>query len=140
MLSDRKSMSLGRAFCFMAFSCVFFILLPNHFAFGQVDEGSITGTVTDTTGALIPSAQVTLVNTDQGITMQTRTSATGGYTFSPVRIGHYTITVTGKGFETTTQTNLTVQVAQVLQVNVTMKRRRGHRNRRSDLRAPIAAN
>ncbi len=121
MLSDRKSMSLGRAFCFMAFSCVFFILLPNHFAFGQVDEGSITGTVTDTTGALIPSAQVTLVNTDQGITMQTRTSATGGYTFSPVRIGHYTIKVTGKGFETTTQTNLTVQVAQVLQVNVTMK-------------------
>ena len=121
MLSDRKSMSLGRAFCYMAFSCVFFILLPNHFAFGQVDEGSITGTVTDTTGALIPGAQVTLVNTDQGITMQTRTSATGGYTFSPVRIGHYTIKVTGKGFETTTQTNLTVQVAQVLQVNVTMK-------------------
>lgn len=120
MLHDRKSMSLGRA-CYMALVCVFFILLPNHSAFGQVDEGSITGTVTDTTGALIPGAQVTLVNTDQGITLQTRTNGAGGYTFSPVRIGHYTITVASKGFETTTQTNLTVQVAQVLQVNVTMK-------------------
>jgi hypothetical protein len=97
------------------------ILLPNQFAFGQVDEGSITGTVTDSTGAVVPDAQVTLLNTDQGITVQTRSGATGGYTFSPVRIGHYTITVTARGFAKTTQTNLTVQIAQALLVNVSLK-------------------
>ncbi|MBW8869172.1 MAG: carboxypeptidase regulatory-like domain-containing protein, partial [Acidobacteriales bacterium] len=43
------------------------------------------------------------------------------YTFSPVRLGHYTITVTAPGFAKTTQKNLTVQVAQTLQVNVSLK-------------------
>ncbi|HEV2135974.1 MAG TPA: carboxypeptidase regulatory-like domain-containing protein [Terracidiphilus sp.] len=105
----------------MALSCVFFILLPSHFAFGQVDEGSITGTVTDTTGAVVPGAQVTLLNTDQGITVQTTTGPAGSFTFSPVRIGHYQITVTAKGFATTTQSNLTVNVAQTLSVPITVK-------------------
>ena len=121
MVSDRKWMSLRRAMVGFALMCVSFLLLPNQFAFGQVDEGSITGTVTDTTGAVVPDAQVTLLNTDQGITVQTTTGQTGSYTFSPVRIGHYTISVTAKGFARTTQTNLTVNVAQTLAVPVTLK-------------------
>ncbi len=121
MLRDSSAMTLRRALCGVAFSCVFLILLPNQFAYGQVDESSITGTVTDTTGAVVPDAQVTLLNTDQGISVQSRTNSTGGYTFSPVRIGHYTVTVVAKGFATTTQTNLTVLVATPLTVNVTLK-------------------
>ena len=121
MVCDRKSMSLGRALFGVALSCVFFFLLSNQFAFGQVDEGSITGTVTDSSGAVVPGAQVTLLNTDQGITVQTTTGSTGSYTFSPVRIGHYQIKVTAKGFATTTQSNLTVNVAQTLAVPITLK-------------------
>ncbi|HEV2324221.1 MAG TPA: carboxypeptidase regulatory-like domain-containing protein [Terracidiphilus sp.] len=121
MLCDRKAISLGRALLGVALSCAFFILLPSQFAFGQVDEGSITGTVTDTTGAVVPNAQVLLQNTDQGITVKTTTGSTGSYTFSPVRIGHYTITVNAKGFAKTTHSNLTVNVAQTLQVNVALK-------------------
>ena len=75
----------------------------------------------DTTGAVVPDAQVTLVNTDQGITLETKSSSSGGYTFSPVRIGNYTITVTAKGFTKTTQKNIHVNVAQVVQVNVSLK-------------------
>src|SRR6185437_14305232 len=121
MVGDCIAMSVRRALFSIALLCAFFILLPSQFAFGQVDEGSITGTITDSTGALVPGAEVTLLNTDQGITLQTHTGASGGYTFSPVRIGHYTIKVIAKGFATTTQTNLTVQVAQALEVNVTLK-------------------
>jgi len=99
--------------------CVIFFQPP--MVHGQVDEGSITGTVTDTSGAVVPNAQVTLLNTDQGITLETRTNNNGGYTFSPVRIGHYTVTVTAQGFAKTTQKNLTVSVAQVLGVNVQLK-------------------
>ena len=121
MLRDRKSISPRKALFGIALSCVFVLLLPNQFAFGQVDEGTITGTVTDTTGAVVPDAQVTLLNTDQGITVQTKTNSTGGYTFSPVRIGHYTITVTAHGFAKTTQTNLTLNVAQTLQANISLK-------------------
>ncbi|MDE3200304.1 MAG: TonB-dependent receptor [Acidobacteriota bacterium] len=97
------------------------LLLTGTCSYAQVDEGAITGTVTDTTGAVIPNADVTLLNTDQGITLQTKTSGTGLYTFSPVRIGHYQITVKAQGFATTTQKNLTVNVAQVLQVPVSLK-------------------
>ena len=103
----------------LAFLC--FLLAPSRYAFGQVDEGAINGTVLDATGAVIPNARVTLVNTDQGITLETTSSATGEYTFDPVRIGHYSLTATAKGFAKTTQHNLTVAVAQHLQVNIQLK-------------------
>lgn len=88
---------------------------------GQVDQGSITGTVLDPTGAVIPNAEVTLLNTDQGISLETKSGGGGEYTFSPVRIGHYKITVVAPGFSTTTQENLTVAVGQNLQVNVSLQ-------------------
>ena len=107
---------------YLTLTCFLFLLMTqSRCAFGQVDEGAITGTVQDTTGAVVPNAQVTLVNTDQGITLETKTNAGGGYTFSPVRAGHYQMTVTAQGFATTTQKNLTLQVAQVAQVNVQLK-------------------
>ncbi len=97
------------------------LLVQSRPALSQVDEGAITGTVQDSSGAVVPNADVTLVNKDQGTTLQTKTSSSGGYTFSPVRIGHYTLTVTSAGFARTTQTNITVNVAQVIQVNVSLK-------------------
>jgi hypothetical protein len=118
---DRKTFKWMRQFGCLILACACFLSLPSRYAFGQVDEGSISGTVQDTTGAVVPSAKVVLLNTDQGITRQITTNATGEYVFSPVRIGHYTITVTATGFAKTTQTNLTVQVAQALQVNVVLK-------------------
>ena len=59
---------------------------------------------------------MTLLNTDQGITLEATTGSGGEYTFSPVRIGHYTLTASAPGFSTTTQENLTVTVGQHLQV------------------------
>ena len=118
---DRKAGSWFRLLGTITLTCFCFLLLQSRYAFGQVDEGTITGTVQDATGAVVANAQVTLLNTDQGITLQARTNDSGGYTFSPVRIGHYSLTVTAKGFAKTTQQNLTVNVAQTLLVNVQLK-------------------
>ena len=98
--------------------CLCFSLFSTEYAAAQVDEGSITGTVADSTGAVVPDAQVTLLNTDVGLSLQTTTNAGGIYTFSPIRIGHYSVTVSAKGFSKTTQQNITVNVAQRLQVNI----------------------
>jgi hypothetical protein len=106
---------------YVAVACLCFVFALAQHASAQVDEGSITGTVTDSSGAVVPNAQVTLLNTDQGITVQTRTGPSGSYTFSPVRIGHYNVTVTAQGFAKTTQTNLTLNVAETLQVNIQLK-------------------
>ncbi len=103
----------------LAFLCM--LLIPAQRLIAQVDEGSIVGTVVDPTGAVVPNAKVTLLNTDQGISLETTSSGSGQYSFSPVRIGNYTVTVTAPGFATTTQQKLNVAVGQVLQVNVQLK-------------------
>ena len=103
----------------LAIVCVLF--LQSNPIYGQVDEGAITGTVQDSSGAVVPNADITLLNIDQGISLQTKSNASGTYTFSPVRIGHYTLTVSAQGFAKTTQKNITVSVAQVVQVNVSLK-------------------
>ena len=118
---DRNAVSWARAFgCFaLAFLCL--LLVPSRYAFGQVDEGAISGTVQDSTGAVVPNARVILVNTDQAITSETKTSNSGEYFFSPVRIGNYTVSATARGFAKTTQENLVVAVGEHLLVNVQLK-------------------
>lgn len=121
MVRERKTSKCLRVCAYIAVTCLCFFMLQSRSAVAQVDEGAISGTVQDTSGAVVPNADVTLLNTDQGLTLQTKSSSSGFYTFSPVRIGHYTITVTAQGFAKTTQSNLTVSVAQNLLVNVQLK-------------------
>src|ERR1035437_5858865 len=71
---DRKTLRCLRAFSYLILICVCFLLCQSRNAFGQVDEGAITGTVQDTTGAVVPDAEVTLLNTDVGLTLQTKWS------------------------------------------------------------------
>ncbi|MBB6145346.1 hypothetical protein HNQ77_003304 [Silvibacterium bohemicum] len=121
---NAKTMKAGyllRSLGYAALCCILVFLAQNRYAFAQVDEGSIAGIVQDPTGAVIPGAHVTLLNTDQGLSLETTANANGEYTFSPVRIGHYMITVTSPGFSTTTQKNLQVNVSQNLQVNIQLK-------------------
>ena len=107
MAIDRNVFPWFRRVVYLAFACLFLLAQPQHL-FGQVDAGAIDGVVQDSSGAAVPNAHVTLLNTDQGITLETTTGSAGEYVFSPVRIGHYTLTATAPGFSTTTQQNLTV--------------------------------
>jgi hypothetical protein len=121
MATDRNTLKWLKRSGYIALACFCLLLLSTNYATAQVDEGSITGVVQDATGAVVPDAQVNLLNTDQGIKLDVKSNNAGQYTFSPVRIGHYTVTVSAPGFSTTTQTNLTVNVGQSLQVNVQLK-------------------
>ena len=118
---DRKVLGYFHKFACLTLACVCLFLVQSQRAIGQVDEGSITGTVQDSSGAVVAGAHVTLVNKDVGLSLETTSGASGSYSFSPVRIGHYTIEVTAPGFSKTTQENLQVAVAQNLQVNVQLK-------------------
>ena len=84
-------------------------------------QGAITGTVTDSTGALVPKATVVARNVDTGVETRRTTSSDGLYNIAPLIPGNYTLTVTGSGFRTFQQENLTVYALNNLGVNVTMR-------------------
>ena len=96
------------------------LLLPRT-TMAQVDMGSISGTVRDTSGAVIPGAKVTLINVDTGISISTTTGSEGRYTFSPIKIGHYSISVKASGFQTVQQNNVTVDVQQKVEVDLSLR-------------------
>jgi hypothetical protein len=79
-------------------------------AYAQVDTGSISGIVRDRSGGAIPSAQLQLREENTGITYKLRSGKDGSFTFTPLKIGTYTLTVTGDGFKQS--------VAEHLQVNI----------------------
>lgn len=104
-----------------ALSLTVFTLAAVPMAFGQADQGSISGVVQDPSGAVIPSATVTLTNTNLGQVLTTKSDGSGVYVFSPVKIGDYSLTVSAQGFATTTHSNLHLNIQQRLNVTVTLK-------------------
>ena len=74
--------------------------------------GALTGTVTDSTGAAIPGATVTLTNTATGQTQTTRTEANGLYGFSLLSPGTCDMTFSAEGFKTSQAVSLIVNVSE----------------------------
>ncbi len=95
---------------------LFLSLLAN----AQVDTGSIRGIVKDTSGAVINGAKVTLTSEDTGFAVETVTSQDGNYTFSPVKIGTYTLQVESKGFQKALQRHVGVDVQQAVGANFSL--------------------
>jgi len=82
-----------------------------------VGEGSIVGTVTDSTGAVIPNATVTVTNTATNVATVVKSSSAGYYNITPVLPGTYTVQVVAQGFKTLIQDNVVVDALQVRAVN-----------------------
>jgi Carboxypeptidase regulatory-like domain/TonB dependent receptor-like, beta-barrel len=99
---------------------IFFLLLPSHSLFAQVDTGAILGTVKDQSGAVIPGAKVSVTNEGTGLTLSAVSDSSGNYTFTPVRIGSYSVTAQYKGFRTVQRRDVQVQVQQQVVVNFTL--------------------
>ncbi|MGI0085793.1 MAG: carboxypeptidase-like regulatory domain-containing protein, partial [Nitrososphaerales archaeon] len=76
--------------------------------FGQVDTGAISGTIKDTSGGVVAGAKVTLTNEGTGLSITTTSSSVGDYIFSPVKVGHYSLSVEYSGFQKVQQNNVTV--------------------------------
>src|SRR5579885_1634694 len=88
------------------------LILSTLAAFGQVGNGTITGTITDPGGAVIAGAAVEAKNADTGVAYAGASTTTGNYTITDLPVGRYTLTVNVKGFKNYTHTNLDVVAAQ----------------------------
>jgi hypothetical protein len=80
-------------------------------------EGSIEGTVTDPSGAVIANAAVTATNNATGIATAVKSSSAGFFTIAPVLPGTYSVQVVAKGFKTLVQDNVVVDALQVRAIN-----------------------
>jgi len=80
--------------------------------------GTIVGSVVDSTGAVIPGAQVSIAEADTNVTQQTTTSAAGTYSVASLKPGIYRVTVAAKGFSTTTALNVELTVGSEARVDL----------------------
>ena len=96
--------------------CVFTIA-----AYGQTTgAGTISGSLTDPTGSLIPGVTIAIRNTDTGIERSLASNDAGLYTAPFLPPGHYEITASKQGFAKVVRKDLTLQVGQVLTIDLAM--------------------
>jgi hypothetical protein len=99
----------------------FALLVSCSIALGQTITGSITGTVTDASGAAVGDAKVAAVNADTGVETPTATNSDGVYVLRFLQIGHYTVTVTASGFSPVSAGPFALEVGQEAKVDVKLK-------------------
>ncbi|PYV44355.1 MAG: hypothetical protein DMG06_06710 [Acidobacteria bacterium] len=87
----------------------------------QGDRGTITGTVTDPSGAVIAGASVTATNTATRLSAQTATTSSGHYTIPALRVGTYEVTVEQAGFKKYVQSGIVVEVGQTVRADAAMQ-------------------
>src|SRR5215813_1123327 len=103
----------ARVVCLITLACV-----P---AMAQTTTGSIVGSVTDKTGALVPGAAITVTNTDTGSTNKTVTDSSGNYAVTPLPVGHYSVTVEARGFKKSISGGITLNLQDRIGVNVVLE-------------------
>jgi hypothetical protein len=93
------------------------VALPVVLKAQTAGEGTIAGTVTDSSGAVVPNATVIATNMATNVTTQRTSSSAGLYTIAPLPPGTYSLRVEAKGFRTLMQDNLVVNALGVLGFN-----------------------
>jgi len=108
----------------IAFLSILFVISISPFhvqsLFAQITTAEVLGTVTDTSGAVIPGATVTLVDLDtQGI-HTTLSNGSGDFTFTLLQPNHYSLTVSIKGFKTSMIHNIFLSAGDVVRENTSL--------------------
>jgi hypothetical protein len=98
-----------------------FLLVVPGAAFGQAYFGSVTGVLTDQTGAVIAGAKVTLIDRDKGYSFNETSDMKGRYLYRSIPPGFYSVTASMPGFEKTVRTGIHVDVNQNATANMSLK-------------------
>ena len=99
---------------------LFMFLLCTALMYAQ-DRGTITGQVVDSSGAIVPTAQVTLTNPATGQTTTVATNEDGAYTFLSLTAGRYRVVAEKEGFRKAEASNVVVQVSTTTRLDIQMQ-------------------
>src|SRR5579884_892425 len=89
--------------------------------YGQAVNGSIVGTVTDVSGAVVPQARVTITEVNKNVSLSTETNSSGNYSFPDVPPGNYEVTVEKTGFARAVRSGIMLFVNSTARVNLTLR-------------------
>src|SRR6202521_5252610 len=95
------------------------VLLFSVSLFAQGNFGRILGTVTDQSGAVMPGATVSVIDTQRGLVRTLTTDAAGEYNAPTLNPGTYTVRVAAKGFKTLDRQNVVIEVGKEVRVDLT---------------------
>src|SRR6266849_3399614 len=98
--------------------CIFLLTLS---AMAQIQNGQFTGTVTDSTGAALAGAKVTVTNQATNLSVTTTTNGTGEYSAKELPVGVYKITVEAGGFKTFTDSKVNLDAGSIARVDAQMR-------------------
>ena len=116
-------MPLRKYGCFIALLGLLFFALANFVPAidAQVYTGSLTGVVTDPSGAIVPGAKIALVDQDKGFAYNIATGNDGRYVLRNLPPGNYQLTVEATGLRKATRTGIVLSVGQNAEVNVSLE-------------------
>ena len=113
--------SFFRSLRVLAFAVLSFTLLAGGAIQAQTFRGTILGAISDSSGAAVPGATVTIKNLDTGLTRAVTTSEDGSYSAPELPIGNYSVTVEKAGFKSGVVTGIKVEVSSERRVDVTLQ-------------------
>src|SRR6185437_12917858 len=111
----RQNRAVLAVLMFLVMACVSAVLNA------QSTTGSIYGTVSDTTGAVVPGAQVTVKNSATGESFNGETTDSGDYSFPTLKPGEYAITARHEGFQTQTEQGIHLAANQNVHANFALQ-------------------
>ena len=97
------------------------LICASSVAFAQAGRGSISGLVSDPSGAIVKGAKVIALNQATGVALHTVTSDSGLYSFVSLTPGTYVVTASQQGFESVAQDKVLVTVDQATVVNIALR-------------------
>jgi hypothetical protein len=114
---------LRRKRSLLLFSLTFILtaLWLSHSSWAQLTTADILGTDTDSTGAVLPNADVTLTNLATGERRTSQSNGSGDYSFTLLPVGHYSIDVKAGGFEESLTKDLSVEAGDRARADVQLK-------------------
>src|SRR6266851_852965 len=121
---EEKHMKIPRRCRFAAAQLFFAVLILSMnvtICSAQTFRGTILGTVTDTTGSVVPGAAITIRNVNTGLIRTTETQADGSYRVPELPIGTYDVTVEKGDFQTSVTSGVKVEVSAERRVDMALK-------------------
>jgi hypothetical protein len=111
-----------RSWCLASWILLLLVVaLTAGLAVAQSDQGSIAGTILDSSGAVVGGAEIVATGAQTGTVYKTTSSSDGSYRLPYVRIGVYDLRISGTGFKTAERTGVVVQVNTVSALDVTLQ-------------------